>query len=208
VRGAALLLVGCCACSLGGKQPRYDYYVLTPGNAPARPAARPAAGAPPATVGVSQVTIPGYLDREQIVTRAEDHRLIYSPRDRWAEPLDRAFERTLRQDLAAALAADGITVPPAAGAPTYDVQVDVLRFERRGTGQIELWARWTLRTDAGLVHAGETRLQVAVADAGNAAAAASLSRAIARLAQDIAARVRVAAAEPAREAPVRSTRRE
>jgi len=190
VRRAAILLVCCCAC-LGGKQPQYDYFVLTPTRALAEPA-RDAAQR--STVGVSQVTIPGYLDRESIVTRTDDHRVVYSKRDRWAEPLDQAFERSLRHELAAALAPVGITVPSSTSAPTYDVQVDLLRFERLGASRVELWARWTLRMDTKLVHAGETRIEVRVAGSGDGAAAAALSGAIARLATVIAAKVQIAEA--------------
>jgi uncharacterized lipoprotein YmbA len=145
------------------------------------------------TVGLNEIAIPGYLDREAIVTRTDDERLVYSPQDRWAEPLDRAFERVLRQELAAALAPSGITVPARTNAPTYSVQVDVLRFERHGTDQIELWARWTVRADGKLERTGETRLQLPIDGPGSARAVAALDQAITRLATDLAGNVRVAA---------------
>jgi len=194
VKCAAMVLACCCACSLGGKQPQYDYFVLTPTHALAEPRAQTHEATRP-TVGVSQVTIPGYLDRESIVTRTDDHRVVYSKRERWAEPLDKAFESTLRHELAATLAPVGITVPSWTGSPTYDVQVDLLRFERRGANRVELWSRWTLRMHSKLVHTGETRIQVPIAGSGDAAAAAALSGAIARLASEIAAKVQLAEAE-------------
>jgi uncharacterized lipoprotein YmbA len=188
MRRATFVLACCCACSLGGKPPAYDYFVLTP--SPSQTRVAQATDEHP-TLGVSLVTIPGYLDREQIATRTNDYSVMYSSHDRWAEPLDVAFERTLKHDLAVTLAPEGITLPTRAGAPTYDVQVDVLRFERFGTDHVELWARWSLRSETRLVHAGDTRVRLAVDNASNAAAAAALSQTLLHLADDIAKQVRL-----------------
>jgi uncharacterized lipoprotein YmbA len=195
VRSAALVLLCCGACSLFRGTPKYDYYVLTPTRALAQP--RSGTGTDQPSVGVSHVSIPGYLDRESIVTRTDDFRLSYSKQDRWAEPLDQAFERTLRQELAATLAPSGIEVSDRA-APTYDVQVDVLRFERRGANRVELWARWTLRSDGEVVRSDESRIEVAIPGPGNAAGAAALSSAIARLAVEIGKQVQIATRDSAR----------
>lgn len=186
-----LLLACCCAC-LGGKQPHYNYYVLTPAVAP-RPSPRESAPDTP-TVSLSQVTIPRYLDRESIATRADDYRIVYSKQDRWAEPLDEAFTRILRENLASTLAPEGISVPARAGAPTFDLQVEILRFEKRGPDRVELWARWTLRSEEAAAQTREARIETAIAGPTSAAAAAALSEAVARLAHQIAGEVRVAAA--------------
>lgn len=187
-----LVLVLACSACLGGKAPHYNYYVLTPAAAP-RPAS-PSRAADAPTVSLSLVTIPRYLDRESIVTRADDNRIVYSRQDRWAEPLDEAVTRILRENLASTLAPEGITVPPHAGAPTFDLQVEILRFEKRGRNRVELWARWTLRNEESATQTREARIETAIAGPSSADAAAALSQAIARLAQQIAGEVRVAAA--------------
>ena len=169
---AALVLL-CCGCSLGGQKPQYDYFVLAPSHATRR-----ASTADLPTVDVTDVTLPTYLDRDAIVTRVDENRLVYSTRDRWAEPLDQAFERTLRQELAARLH-DG---------PSYGLHVDVLRFERRGLDRVELWARWRLHAEGEPSRTGESRFTVSIAGSGNDAVAAALSGAIARLAAEIAER--------------------
>jgi uncharacterized lipoprotein YmbA len=183
------LLVLCAACSLGGHRPNYQYYVLASGA----PAQRAAQAPPPENqraLAITQVTIPGYLDREQIATRTAGNQIEYSRTDRWGEPLDQAFERTLREDLAARLAATGIIVQSRGTAPGYDLSVDVMRFERIGTGHVELQAAWTLRSDdARIIDRGETRLRVAVAGADTNAMATALSDAIARMAAELAPRV-------------------
>jgi len=200
-----LLMMSCGACGiLGGSQPQYDYFVLTPTRAMARPTAQlTAVSSAQPTLGISDVTVPGYLDRESIVTRTDEYQLIYSKQDRWAEPLDQAFERSLREDLATALAPAGITVPPHATSPTYDLHVDVLRFERHGAYRVELWAHWILRADGKSVASGDPRIELAVSGAGSGAVAAALSQAIARLAVEIADHVR----NVPRKEPVQSAER-
>ncbi len=195
---SGLLVLACCSACLGGSKPHYDYFVLT--ATPAMKSAAPLAprAREPSTVAVSQVTIPRYLDREAIVTRADDYRLDYSKQDRWAEPLDDAFARTLRQDLATTLASSGIAVPPHAGAPTYDLQIEILRFERRGTDRVELWARWTLRATGEPAQVHEARIQIPMATPASSDAAAALSQAVARLATEIATQVQLAEAEAPR----------
>lgn len=191
MRAAAMVVACCCAC-LGGHAPHYDYFVLTATSAPksAPRSAVPDERAP--TVGVSRLTLPRYLDRESIVTRVDDYRLAYSTVERWAEPLDEALMRTLRQDLANRLVPDGITVPSHAGAPTYDLQVEILRFERRGSDRVELWARWTLRASGEPPQTREARIDVALAGPTTSAATAALSEAVARLATGIATQLRTA----------------
>ncbi|HEX3759240.1 MAG TPA: PqiC family protein [Kofleriaceae bacterium] len=184
---AALVLVGCAACSLGGQRPNYQYFVLTSRATPGSPSA--SAGPAQRTLGIDQVTIPGYLDREQIASRTTSHHLAYSTTDRWAEPLDQAFERTLREDLAARLVPRGIQVSSRGEAPTCELTVEVRRFEQSGPDHVELWARWVVRSDQDVVATDETRTRVAMPGRDSNAMAAALSEAIARMATEIADRV-------------------
>jgi uncharacterized lipoprotein YmbA len=185
VRPALLLAFGA-ACSLGGSRPDYRYYVL---------ASRPAPNATATvsherTLAIDRVTIPGYLEREQVASRVGGQRLAYSTADRWAEPLDRAIERTLADDLAPLVGRHGIQLQSHGGNPTYDLDVDVARFERIGPELVELRGRWALRADADVVDSGETRLRVAMAGTDSNAMVAALSEAIARMAAEIAEGVR------------------
>jgi len=193
---AALSLALCAACSLGGQRPSYQYFVLT-----SRPAQGPApapSGPGQRTLGVDQVNVPGYLDREQIASRTTGHHLAYSTTDRWAEPLDQAFERTLREDLGPLLAPGGIQVSARGGTPTYELAVEVLRFEQSGPDHVELRARWVLRSDQKALDTGEARARVAMSGGDSNAMAAALSEAIARMATEIADRVHKADVEATR----------
>jgi uncharacterized lipoprotein YmbA len=191
----AALLAACAACSLGGSRPNYQYYVLTSRPAPAAMETVPGQR----TLVIDQVTIPGYLDREQIASRAAGQHLTYSTTDRWAEPLDKAFERTLTDDLAPLLAPHGIQVRSHGGQPSYDLSVDVVRFERTGPAYVELRARWVLRGDPHILDSGETRMQVALTSTDSNATAAALSEAVARMASQLANRVEEADAVAVRE---------
>jgi uncharacterized lipoprotein YmbA len=182
-----VVLALCAACSFGGKRPNYHYYVLTSKH-DARAAPSQRVGEPRAHRD-NDVTIPGYLDRDQIATRTVGHQLEYSRTDRWAEPLDQALQRTLRESLAAQLGSSGIAVQSHGGVPTYDLDVDVLRFERTGAAHVELWARWTLRSNTALLDRGEARLRVPMRGGDSNAMASALSDAVDEMATDIARRV-------------------
>lgn len=184
-----VLALALCAACFGGKRPDYEYFVLRSSNPMPRPTS-PSGGSEQRELVVDAVTIPGYLDREQIAVRTADHHVEYSTRDRWAEPIDQAFERTLREELAARLTQSGIHVQPRGGVPTYALSVDVLRFERIGAAQIELWARWVLRSQTDALDSGEIRLRLPMSARNSNAMASALSDAIARMATQIAARVR------------------
>jgi uncharacterized lipoprotein YmbA len=175
-----LLLVLCAACSLGGKRPNYQYFVLGT-HPPAHAADRPYA------VSIRQITLPAYLDREEMATRTVENRLVYSSTDRWAEPLDQAIERTLRENLVAR----GIAVQPHASPGVYELSLEVLRFERTGPDHVDLWARWTLTLDSDVVDRGEAKLRVPTTGPDGRASAAALSEAVSRLASQIAALSRV-----------------
>ena len=80
---------------------RYEYVVLAPSE-------RKAPDPTVATVGLTRVTVPSYLDREELATRA-GNRLEFSARERWAEPLADSVPRVLADNLEA----NGIGVPSA-----------------------------------------------------------------------------------------------
>lgn len=177
----ALVLFVCAACSLGGKRPSYQYYVLGT-HPPAHAADRPYA------VSIREVNVPGYLDRNEMATRTAENRLTYSSTDRWAEPLEQAIERTLRENLVAR----GIAVQPHASPGVYELSLDVLRFERTAPDHVELWARWTLFSGSEVIDRGETKLRVPTTGPDSRATAAALSEAMSQLASQIASLRRVA----------------
>src|SRR5215475_5950329 len=94
----ALALLNVCLLGLSGctSSPPTRFYVV--------PSLAGAETAPPAaprdlTLGVGPVTLPPYLDRLQIVTRASRARLVLGEFDQWAASLQDSVPRVLAEDL-------------------------------------------------------------------------------------------------------------
>lgn len=133
----ALLLGGC------AHTPAPHYYVLS--SAPS--AAHETVNSGPA-IGLGPITLPDYLDRPQIVSRASDSRLVLSNEHRWAEPLNASFGRALLANLEQAAPGQNIALHPwrASLAVARQVRIDVTRFDRDVGGSFHLNARWSVST--------------------------------------------------------------
>ena len=152
-------------------------------------------GAPAASyaIAVGPVTIPGYADRPQFVVQAGPNRVELKEFERWATPLDEAVARVVAGDLATLLGATEVaTVPlPTGFAPAYQVAIDVQRFESTPGQGVLLEAVWVARRAVG----GEPRMGRTVANESAAGEgfetlAAAHSRALERVAREIAAALR------------------
>jgi hypothetical protein len=178
---AAGSLAGC------GSSPPSHYYVLDP--AP-NPAAVDPAGGFGRTVALGAVRLPGALDRPQIARRIGPNQLEYAETDRWAGPLDEMVRRVLAADLRPLLTAGMTLVSDDSSAPAdVTVAVDVTRFDADKAGEVTLAATWqTLGRNAKVLGAPRAVNIVEPARGSDAAAvAATMSRAVAKLAANIAA---------------------
>jgi hypothetical protein len=192
----ALLALCLLSCSILGKPDtvHFDFVLLTVD--PPEPLAGPT---PPATatVDVDHVVVAAYLDRIEVVTRSGENLISFSDRERWGEVLYSAVPRILTADLGRRLAGDGIAVTQGAAGADLTVAVTIDRFERHGDREVELTARWMV-DDRGRRRAGETHLVDAIGPPSAAATATALSRALGRLAAEIADAVRQARAPRAK----------
>jgi uncharacterized lipoprotein YmbA len=103
------------------------------------------------SIGVGPIRFPGYLDRQEIMTRVAPNRFDVMEYDRWAEPLDENFTRVLTQNLSLLLRTDRI-VPypwPLDKKPHYRVEIQVLRFESNSAREAELSVNWALIDETG-----------------------------------------------------------
>ena len=144
-------------------------------------------------LGIGPIKLPGYLDRQQMVTRISQNRFAVAENDRWAEPLDENFSRVLSQNLSILLQTDRIVAYPwlRSQQPTYQVQVEVLRFEPNAEQVVELWARWIILDDARkTISLKESYLTKPVRDKSAEASVAAMSEAVADLSRDIASVIR------------------
>lgn len=183
-RAPVALLIGALLAAAGCSSPNPRYYTLQP-----VPGAAAAAGV--STVIVGPVSVPAVLDRPQLVMAMGGNEVRIEEFNRWAAPLSDQIAATLVADLAQRL--DGVEVW-AFGQGTRadaDLQVSVIvqRFELGPGAQVALEALWTLRRPGAPPSSGRSTVRESGAEGPDAAVAAQ-SRALARVADDIAAAVR------------------
>ena len=133
--GGLLGLSGC-----AGSPPTRLYVFPVPAGATPLAAPRDLA------LGVGPVTLPPYLDRTQIVTRASRARLVLGEFDQWAASLHDTVPRVLAENLALLIPTERVVLHPWSrmATPDYQVTVDVTQFDAGPNGEVVLAARWRL----------------------------------------------------------------
>jgi len=180
---ALLSLAGC----LGPRLDLSTFYLLTPMAG--------SAGAPvDAELGFGPISLSGYLDRSEVASRLTDNQIEYAATARWAEPLDESFSRALRTNLARLLSPPEIvSYPWFEEQVRYGIAVDVSRFDADAANStVTLEASWRITGARSVdrLESGETRITEQVSGTGTDATVAAMSRAVSRLAQQIATDVR------------------
>lgn len=194
--------VGLTACNMF--EPRADpsrFFTLTAISEPKATAPAGSKHLDGETLGLGPVRLPGYLDRQEIVTRVSPNRIGVSENDRWAEPLEDNFTRVMGQNLAVLLHTDRFLVYPwpPSRRPNYQVAIEVLRFESNSQGEVLLSARWEildtekrtplLSEESAITHQASGR-STDTAVAALSDAVADLSREIANAFQVVTARAK------------------
>ena len=105
----------------------------------------------PIPIGLGPVTLPDYLDRPQIVTRTNQNTVLLAEFDRWAEPLSSNVSRTMAENLIYLLHNDNVVPYPWPGSieVTYQVVVDVYRFDGIQGEKVWLDVQWSVRDKKG-----------------------------------------------------------
>ena len=179
-----LVLVAIFGCASNGIDVR-EYVLTSKALADPSPAT---AGA--LTLAVGPVVVPPYLRRREIVTRVGDNEVRASDTHRWAEDLGHGLARVVAEDLGTL--APGLRVSAFAwrdmGATDYRVAIEVERFEPMPDGTVALAAHWELlrANEPSPVAARSSTLSEDVSGSGATAAVDAMSRAAARLSQEIA----------------------
>ncbi|MDR3568119.1 MAG: PqiC family protein [Syntrophobacteraceae bacterium] len=184
----ALAALGGCARSTP-----VNYYILRSLQGPL-PRTKAAGPVRPMVVAVGPVTIAGYLDRPQIVTRSSPDTLQFAEFDRWAEPLDKNLARVLADDLSALLCGARLCVFPWPGSMPvrYQVTLTIVHLEKVPGQKVLLDASWNVLGDNGhkLLVMRRSTLREPLEAPGFAGVAAAESRAVKTLSRDIAAEVK------------------
>lgn len=182
----AVCVVVLAGCTL--LPPRHDasrFYTLAPRTA----AAAPPIGPEGLSVVIGPVTLPAYLDRNEVAVRVSPSELKYASTERWAEPLVQNFTRVLVEDLGNALASDrvaSITTAPTV-TPDFFIEVVVVRFEAGVDGSAQLTARWAVRgTDRKILRVRQSQHARQATAATTEGGVNALSAAVADLADEMA----------------------
>ncbi len=202
VLGAALLAALLAALSGCGSSAPPRFYTLQPATSNAA-AGTPATGA---SLAVTAVTIPGTLDRPQMVRFVNAERLDLFEEARWGEPLAHGIARTLAEDLSSRLSGAAVAAYPqdASARARYRISVDFSHLDVQNDGSVVLDAIWTMRdTYVAPVGAGgvppapvrtteriktaHVHLLAASAGTGAEASVATQSNALGQLADQLAA---------------------
>jgi hypothetical protein len=187
--GTILVWGGGC---LGGVSAPTRFYALAP-------VAQPPTGTDPVAseggpaIGVRPVTLPGYLDRREIVTRRGRDEIELGEFDLWSEQLGDGATRVLGENLAILLRSDRVVLLSWRGSHRvrYRVAVDMARFEGRAGAEVTLEAVWRLQDGDGKELAlRRSTITEAVGAPGYGALVGAMSRALGALSRDIATAIR------------------
>jgi uncharacterized lipoprotein YmbA len=176
--GAALLA---CAC---GSAPQIDFYSLSSPPTPSAPASTLA-------IHIGPVTVPDAVDRPQMVMQRDGNRADIDDQHRWVEPLRNAIPRVLADAIASELGTPNVLTSRQSSALDIDyrVAIDVQHFES-SPGEVSEDVMWTIRSrKTQAPRLGRSTVREA-AGPGAEGIAAAHSKALARVAHDIAGAIR------------------
>lgn len=145
-------------------------------------------------VGIGPVTLPGYVDRAELVFQSDSYQFQVPGNVSWAGTLTENFTRTLTTDVGARLGS-GNVLPypfPAGTKPQSQVSVSVQLFHAVSGGDAVLEAAWQLEDPATrrVQRRHNVRFTEKIVGDGYGPVVAAESRLVARLADDIAASLR------------------
>jgi uncharacterized lipoprotein YmbA len=145
------------------------------------------------SLGVGPVQIPGYLNRPNLVTRTSATRIEVPGDHKWGAPLDTHLTATLAENLGQRLGLESVLVYPWQPGTRLDYQLsaDITRFIH-ADGAVRLDAGWSLRNRiTGQTIEGSSRVEEDSSEDYDDIVDA-MSRAVARMADDIALRLQQA----------------
>lgn len=145
-------------------------------------------------LGVGPVAIPGYLSRNQIVSREAQNRLRVDTLNYWGAPLNEEVQRVLGENIRRLLRSERVSTWPWSrqAEVALRVPVQVQQFEPVAGKGVVLVARWQLlsRDASRVLLTRQSEIVEAVAGEGADEYARSMSLALGALSQQVADAVR------------------
>ena len=181
----AIALLGLALAACGGA-PKDNYYTLSAPQAPT------AGTANAVSIFVGPVLVPESVDRAPMVLRIGPNQADVRDDHRWAEPLKHAIPRVISENLMRELGSTRVSWSRlGAGQPVdYRVAIDVQRFDSSLEQGAGIDAAWTVTPAKGVARSGRSSIQEPAPSKDPAGVAAAHSRALERLAKEIASQIR------------------
>ena len=176
-----------------GTSPAAKFYTLTPVAQQKQEKAVIGTGSA-SPIAIGPVEIPEYLDRSEIVTRADQNQLILSEFNLWGGSLKTDVNRVLIENVSHFLAADGIPIVTWKLGIT-DVQrvpIQIVRFDGTPNDSILLKARWAVIEKDGknFEFVRESSITVSVKGGNYNSVVAAMSEALGELSKEIASGIK------------------
>jgi uncharacterized protein len=194
----ALAIAG---CGTTGPSRFYTLSSVAPDSPAIDPTSRGASDQRVPSLLVGTIDMPQTLDRPQFVRRSGANTVELAELDRWSEPLDGMIRRSLADDLEARLPRMRILTAVLPSVPidgTLMLEID--RFEADGSGTVKLDAQWFVLTE-GVAAPRLSRRSTIEEQAGapdTAAVVVAMSRALAKLSDEIAAALATLPSRPSK----------
>ena len=146
-------------------------------------------------IAIGPVTVPALVDHPPITVQLATNRVAVDEFNRWAEPLNENIARVVAGNLSVLLGTSQVaTVPLANFKPTYEVTINIQRFDSVPGKSVLVEALWVVRPAAGgTAQSGHTVAREPVSGSSFDALIAAHSRALAKVSHDIAAAIRAEA---------------
>ena len=141
-----LFILGLSLAACAGNSTPSTFYMLRSMESPQESLSM-ATGEKTLSVLVGPITLPGYLDRNQMVTVVGKNEMALDEFSRWAESLRDSFYRVLLEDLSLLLKTPQVYAYDRSGEndADYQVSIDVTRFDCVPEGEAVLTAFWSVR---------------------------------------------------------------
>jgi len=182
VAAFAMLLISACAAT-----PPTNFYVLE-----ALSQAPPALSdtAKKRLIGIGPITLPALLERQQIVTRAENNSVQIAEFHQWAEPVKDNVAQVLMQNLSRLQSLDIFRTYPwsAYGTVNYRVIIDIVRLDTQPGKSANLEAAWAIMDEKNhsIITNGQSRIEQALTEDSYPAAARALSQVLSEFSRELA----------------------
>jgi uncharacterized lipoprotein YmbA len=135
-----------CLWPLGcATSPPTKFYLLSPVPVP-NPETGDTQDQQPTIIRVDAIVIPGYLDRNEIVTRVSKNEIHLADLNQWGEPLRDNLTNILALNLSRLLPAKGFAIFPfkCPSPVDYQLSVEIVRMDGNLDGDVYLTAQWSI----------------------------------------------------------------